>query len=151
MARISEAGSPEPFHRPREFACAQGCQVRSPRATPQLWSGVVLGQGLGRRGCMGEGREEEMGPPCLPPWKSWHSLPAPGPPAACPPGCIQGQGAAEEPGERADIQCRGWPRRAALAGAAFWVNIVLGFFFISLQTSPSQRRHITLNKASQCC
>lgn len=60
------------------------------------------------------------------------------PPAACPQGCIQGQGAAEGPREWPTSQGR--VVRAGLAEAAFWVNIVLGFFFISLQTSPSQHR-----------
>lgn len=68
----------------------------------------------------------------------------------CPPSCTQGQEAAEEPGERADIPVQR-VASAALAGTAFWVNIVLGFsLFLFKQALPSPG-HITLNKASQCC
>lgn len=59
-------------------------------------------------------------------------------PAACPPGCTQGPEATKGPGEPADISVQRVVT-ASLEGAAFWINIVLVFFFISLQTSPSQR------------
>lgn len=112
----------------------------------------MLGAGLGSRGLGGwrAGRGGEL-----------HYLPTflrvgtahLSPPAACPPSCTQGQGAAKGPGEPADSAARR-VAAAVLAGAAFWVNIVprfFPFFFFLFKQALPGAGHITLDKASQCC